>query len=129
MTVFYYIYYNFYRLAKRNNSVLPARFVASVAILALELWLIGGLLNELYFFTRIDIMPTSIFNLETTIALIILVGINIYIFEFQDKGKMIIKDIENNKNNMMVRIGWSVVAIILINYWVLSIYLLSLTNS
>lgn len=128
MLIFYYIYYNFYHLAKQNNSVFAPSFVSMVAILALELWLIGGLLNEFYYFSGTYLLPDNIYNLETAVVLITLVGINTYVFEFQDKGKQIIKYIENNKNRVMVRIAWIVVTVILINYWVLSIYLLSLKS-
>jgi len=129
MTVFYYIYYNFYRLAKRNNSVFPPSFVALVAILALEIWLILSLFHEFYYFSGVYILPDNIFNLESAIGIIILVGTNTYLFELQDKGKLLIKSIEKNKNKMMVRIAWGIVSIIIINYWIVSLYLLSLKTS
>lgn len=128
MFIFYHIYYNFYNLAKRNNSVLPPQFVALVCVLALEIWLIGGLLNELNFLFGVDLMPDSIYNLGTILGILTLVGINTYFFEYQDKGKISIKKIEHDKSKIKVRIAWFVAVAIIVNYWFVSLYLLSLKS-
>lgn len=128
MSIFYYIYYNFYNMAKKNNSVLPPQFVALVCVLALEIWLIMGVLNEIYFLLDIRLLPYSIKNINSIIILLSLVCINLYIFEFRNKVKNIIQNIEQNKNKVKIRVAWFVAVAIVVNYWFISLYFLSLKS-
>lgn len=126
--IFYYIFYIFYKLSKRNNSVFPSNFVALVCILVLEIWLIIGILNEFYFFSNIRLVPYNIKSISSMIMLVSLIGINVYVYEYKNKWRNIIAYIDENKSKTKVFLAWFLVVLIIINYWVISIYLLKVKS-
>lgn len=126
--IFYYIFYNFYKFSKQNNSIFPSNFVALICILVLEIWLIIGVLNEFYFFSDIRLVPYNIKSINSVIILMSLIGGNIYVFEYKNKWSNIVAYIDENKSKKKVFLAWLIVVLIIINYWVISIYLLKVKS-
>lgn len=127
--IYYYIYYIFYRIAKNNNSVFPNEFVAGICVLALNLWLLMSLVNEFYFFTNIRLMPKSLISPFSIIVLVLLIVINWFLFENKQRWNQIIKKIENSPSKARnVFIAWCIVIFVILNYWIISLYLLSIKS-
>lgn len=118
--------YIFYKIAKKNNSVLPSDFVSLVCILTLQIWFIAGILNEIYFLFDIKLMPSSIYSVESIIGLFSLVCLNIYIFVYKSSWKTMVEYIEKTKTRNKIVITWLIVVAVIINYWLVSLHLLSL---
>ena len=125
--LFNYIFYLFYKLAKKSNSIFSNHFVAIVSILAIQIWFIMSLLNEFYFVTNIRLMPKSITNPPyAIICLGLLIGYNWYHFNYNNKYQKIISKIESNPSKGYIIVAWIMIILVIINYWIISIYLLSL---
>ncbi len=124
--IYTYIFYIFYKISLKNKSIFPSNFVAGICILALNIWLILSLLNEFYFLTDIRLIPKRITTLTTIISLVLLIGTNWYIFEYKSKWKERIREIENQNidRQKYIFISWIIIIFVIINYWVISIYLL-----
>lgn len=126
MNFFSYIFYIFYKIAKKNNSVLLSDFVSLVCILTLQIWFIAGILNEIYFLFDIKLMPSSIYSVESIIGLFSLVCLNVYIFVYKSSWKTMVEYIEKTKTRNKIVITWLIVVVVIINCWLVSLHLLSL---
>ncbi len=124
--IYYYIYYIFYRISKKNKSIFPDEFVAGVCVIALNIWLLMSLANEFYFFTNIRLMPRSFASPVAIIVLGLVVISNWFLFENKDRWKMLLEKIESSSDRKRnVSIAWGIIIAVIINYWVVSLYLLS----
>ncbi|KKO89211.1 hypothetical protein AAW12_24120 [Sphingobacterium sp. Ag1] len=114
-------------MAAKSSTIFPQDFVAYVCLIALTLWGFGSLINEHYVITNVRILPVRLEFKHLLLAVLPPVLFNWYIFLYDNKWRVIVQSIEEEapeKKKKYIIIAWIIIIAILINYWVVSIYLL-----
>jgi uncharacterized protein YjeT (DUF2065 family) len=101
---------------------------AYISMIALSIWMYSGLeISYHYFFNTPLESSDAIVDLSTLIFVLIVSGINWFIFVYQGKWRIIVSEFDKlskKQNEIGGVIVWAIIILIIVFYWFYSIPLL-----
>jgi hypothetical protein len=90
---YYYLFYQFYKFGEASPSIFPSDFSATIAISALELFIIYSLIIYYSLFDKKSHFGEGITLI--VLSLLLIVAPNVYLFIYSSKWKNAIKEFDS----------------------------------
>ena len=112
--IYDYSFYCFYRLDRVIGTQWFSEYKATLALIAIEIWLVGTILGYLYILFDIDLMPYSVSDWKNFVFLICLVIIKERVFYHKKRWKLVVNKFDkmpSKKNNKLTLVFYISLAI------------------